>query len=199
MVDAIRLNLDGEDGKKMRRVLRGMSSSAWDQAANEFGNYKISRIVRSFVRTGSSGQSSSPGGPPGVRSGRLRHSLTYRIAGRVLTVGTNLVYAAILHFGTQAALGEPIRPKRAEALTIPIAPEARGRRARDFENTFVLRRADDEPGEGLIMQKLAGGGVRPLFALRQSVTIAPRPYMGWDARDKSKLLSILDRVWNRLR
>jgi len=192
MAEAIRFNLDGEDGKRIRRVLRGMSGPQWDQAANEFGAYKVSRIVRAFPRTGA-GVPSSPGQPPAVQGGALRHSMTYRITGRVLTVGTNLVYAAILHFGGT------IRPKRAKALTIPIAPEARGKRARDFENTFVLRRGDDAPGEGLIMQKLGEGRVRPLFALRTSVTIEPRPYMGWDQRDKSKLLTILERVWSGLR
>jgi len=192
MADPIRLDLDGEDGKRIRRILRGMSGPQWDQAANEFGNYKASRIVRSFPRTGA-GVSSQPGEPPAVQAGRLRHSITYRVLGRVLQVGTNLVYAAILHFGGT------IRPKRAKALTIPIAPEARGMRARDFENTFVLRRPDDEAGEGLIMQSLAGGGVKPLFALRTSVTIKPRPYMGWDARDKTKLLGILERLWNHSR
>jgi len=190
MPEDLRFNLDGEDGGKIRRILKRMAGAAYTAAMDEFGDYKVSRTVRSFPRT-PAGVASAPGGPPAVQEGHLRASITYRLLGRVLRVGTNLVYAALLQFGGV------IRPKRARALTVPIAPEARGRRARDFSDTFILRRrSDDAETVGIIMQNLGGGKVRPLFALRTSVTVEPRPFLGWDERDKRKLLGILERHWS---
>lgn len=190
MADAIRFNLDGEHGRKIRRLFERMSGPALDAALHEFGSYKVSRIVRAFPRT-PFGVAGSAGGPPAVQTSLLRHSITYDL-GRILRVGTNLIYGAIRQFGTAILPGGVLRPKRAKALTIPISPEAYGKRARDFSNTFILRRADDEPGEGLIMLKLASGEAKPLFALRKSVKQEARPYLGWDERDRSKLLGILN-------
>lgn len=51
----------------------------------------------------SSNRASAPGNPPAVDTGRLRASITKDIAkvfnGWVATVGSNVEYAAILHFG----------------------------------------------------------------------------------------------------
>ena len=157
---------------------------AYDDAMHEFGNYKVSRLVRAFTR----GRTSAPGQPPGTRSGQGRHSITYALAGRVLSVGTNLIYLGFLHFGGV------IRPRKAKALTIPIAPEAEGKRARDFDNTFILKPKPGDPqSAGIIMQKIGDGpnDIRPLFALRKSVRIAPRPWLKWEDRDGSRLLGIL--------
>ena len=81
--------------------------------------------------------------------------------------------------------GGTINAKPGSALTIPIAPEAKEKRARDFENTFVFK--------GTIFQKLgytsrrrttisAGGKsfgsytIKPLFVLKKSVYQKPEPW-----------------------
>ncbi|RJX20299.1 MAG: virion morphogenesis protein [Desulfobulbus sp.] len=49
-------------------------------------------------------------------TGRLRNSITSLVSGRVVTIGTNVDYAAAHQFGTK---GHIIRPKAKKALNIP--------------------------------------------------------------------------------
>jgi len=70
--------------------------------------------------------------------------------------------------------GGTIVPRNAKALTIPIAAEARGRRARSFADTFLLTRDGKAP---LIMQTQSDGSVKPLYVLLKSVTLPARPFI----------------------
>ena len=81
-----------------------------------------------------------------------------------------------LHFaGAQKEYGGTITAKNAKFLTIPIAPEAKGKRAGEFENTFVMG--------GIIFQSAGGrrgsaSEERPkaLFVLKKSVDQKAEPW-----------------------
>lgn len=79
-----------------------------------------------------------------------------------------------LHFaGAQKEFGGTIRAKNAKFLTIPIAPEAKGKRAGEFENTFVMG--------GIIFQgfehgKRKDGSLKALFVLKKSVDQEAEPW-----------------------
>lgn len=46
---------------------------------------------------------------PLIRTGRLRASIAWKVAGNAIAVGTNLVYAAIHQFGGRAGRGRKVR------------------------------------------------------------------------------------------
>jgi hypothetical protein len=93
--------------------------------------------------------------------------------------------------------GATIVPRTAGALTIPIAEEAEGRRARDFGSTFIFRA---KSGNAFIAQR-QGTGPRPtlrlLFLLARKVVIPPRPVM----REAAERFfpQILQNVFRRVR
>ena len=76
-------------------------------------------------------------------------------------------------------------PRFARFLAIPLRA-ARGKRPRDFMNTFV--------NKGIIFQRM-GKRIVPLFVLRRSVTIPARPVLGPTWRHwRPILLARLQRV-----
>lgn len=91
--------------------------------------------------------------------------------------GTRLIKAPLLHFGGT------VRAKGGKSLTIPL-PGVTGR-ARDYENTFTLKKtgSGDSEYKGVMMQKQEDGTLRPLFLLRRSVTIKPRPFLLFQDED----------------
>lgn len=104
--------------------------------------------------------------------------------GRVLggtVIGEGLPYTNV-HVGTRdQGASTTIVPKKAGALTIPLFPvlDNRGVRLAEFQN---LRSRTDLfiPGrnsplqKGYLYQRMPGGGVRKVFALRSSVTVPRR-------------------------
>ena len=125
-----------------------------------------------------------------VRTGALRSSIMWTVRRRpkalIGRIGSNLVYAAIHEFGGT------IYPVRARYLTIPF-PGVKGR-ARDYENTFIAK--------NIIFQRL-GNRIRPLFVLKESVTIPARPYLRpavEESKDRIRKLLIagLNRELSRL-
>ena len=70
--------------------------------------------------------------------------------------------------------GGTIVPKRAKALTIPMVPEAVGRRAADYVS-FTGHRLFTIPGKKALFEALEGGGVRAVYALVKSATHSPWP------------------------
>ncbi len=73
------------------------------------------------------------------------------------------------HFaGAQKEFGGIISAKGAGALTIPISPAAKGKRAGEFQETFVAK--------GVIFRKKGKKGVEPLFVLKKSVSQRPEPW-----------------------
>jgi len=57
--------------------------------------------------------------------------------------------------------GGVITPKNAAYLTIPIHPDAHGKRAREFDDLFVVKG---------VLARTAGEGIEPLFALKKKVS-----------------------------
>ena len=122
-------------------------------------------VKKSLVVIKSSALRNLTGGNPlNVNTGRLRGSVQFVLKpGKNPSghVGPNVRYDSIHE------TGGTIRPVRAKFLTIPF-PGVKGR-ARDYQNTFIAK--------SVIFQKLAGGGIKPLFSLKKSVRIPKRPYM----------------------
>lgn len=73
-----------------------------------------------------------------------------------------------------------ITPKKAKALTIPVAAESYANSARRMEShgwhLFSIRRRSDVQGEGLLMGT-KGGVTKPLFALRKRAVVRADPHL----------------------
>lgn len=67
--------------------------------------------------------------------------------------------------------GGTITAKNAGALTIPLVPEAHGRRAADYQSE--IRELFTIPNKSALFEAVEGGGVRAVYALRQSITHNP--------------------------
>ena len=93
--------------------------------------------------------------------------------------------------------GTTIRPKNAEFLTIPIAPEAKGKRAGDFRDLVPIG-LDDGSG---VLARVNGDNIQPVFALVKSVTIPERSWLrtGFDSNVDNiadKMEDLIDDVVN---
>ena len=91
-----------------------------------------------------------------------------------LTILTNDRSAKIHQFG-----GE-VKAKNVKFLTIPLVPEASGKRAREFSNTFFHK---DDSGNMFIMQQTGEETVRALYLLRKSVRIPKRTFLLFQDED----------------
>jgi len=182
----LKFDIDGQNGKAISRWLSKLGDCR--KVFGALGAFVVRRLVLSLPRKGK-GETSAPGQPPAShRGGRgLAGSIGHNANADSLVVGSWSEAAALLHFGGV------IRPKKAKALTIPISPEADGHRARDFQNTFVLKKSDDPQRIGLIMQD-RGEGKDPLalFVLRKSATIPARPWLFWVDADEEYLWHLKD-------
>ncbi len=69
--------------------------------------------------------------------------------------------------------GGTITAKNAGALTIPLVPEAHGRRAADYQSE--IRELFTIPNKSALFEAVEGGGVRAVYALRKSITQDPWP------------------------
>lgn len=170
----MRLTVNAATGgveKRLRRIARQIQDMT--PVARDFGGHMVRAWSLRFPRL--PGHSSAPaGGPPGVQSGALKNSLHYEVrsGGDTLEAGSTEPHAAMQH------TGGTIRPKRAKALTVPIADEAYGRRARDFPDIFRIPAAPGEEAQDLgILAVERGDEIVPLFALRTSVRLPARPWL----------------------
>lgn len=109
-----------------------------------------------------------------VDTGRLMNSIMAKRRGKTLTVGSfGVPYAALHEFGSQALLGSDVLPQEAGALTIPINPEFKGRRAKDIPGLFVRRKN----GKAYLVQK-QGESLRVAYVLVPSAHHSPKPFLG---------------------
>lgn len=139
-----------------------------------------SRFRRRVAPDGKSWQASRNGGETLRDTGALLNSLHTFTTNDTAGVATNLKYAKIHNFGGT------IKAKNAKYLTIPIAPMAKGKRAREFPDTFIY--TNKEKDAAYIAQtvqtkrKRKGGlsGIRLLYALKKEVTMPKREYMGFN-------------------
>ncbi len=121
---------------------------------------------------------SAPGSPPGVLTGFLRRSIEIDLS-RIgephpkARVGSTAPYAAIHEFGGV------VTPKTAGALAVPIGIAGR-RAARDAGGSIrsLNLQAIKRPGRPtLLVRPGPRKSMVPLFVLKQSITLPPRPYI----------------------
>lgn len=137
----------------------------------DFGSRLVREMTKSFPQT-SSGESSEPGNPPAVQSGDMKNSLTWDASDEEVEVGTPLVYGEIQH------RGGTIEPDEADALTIPVSDEARGKRASDFSDLFFLPSTDQSEDNIIgVLGEGRGEDFEPIFALAEEVTLPERPWL----------------------
>lgn len=178
---------------RLNRRLREIGSRAESprQPLEEIGQLMV-RSIRTNFREGGrpkkwprsqrAGERRSTLVGPGAK---LMRSIHYTPEARRVLIGTNVKYARIHQFGSAGLPGGVIRPKPPKKfLTIPINPVARGKRARDFQNTFIPK------GKQVIMQKTGPRSVRPLFALVRSVRISARPYLVVQPEDRRRAVRV---------
>lgn len=117
-----------------------------------------------LVRDAKAGAREKIGGNFGQQ---IAQSVRYEDRQNTLTVGATHPVAKHKHFGgTITAPGKGPGAKGAKALTIPISERAKGKTARQFNNTFILAR----PGKNAIIMQTVNGVALPLFVLVKSVT-----------------------------
>lgn len=119
---------------------------------------------------------SSPGSAPAYQRGALHRSIKSSratVTGTRIsaTAGTDKLYGASLDKGFTATA-------KGGALLIPLQPEAyrllESGRVRGNPNIFPIKRA----GKPTILARANGrGSIVPLFVLKKSVTIQPRPWV----------------------
>jgi len=98
--------------------------------------------------------------------GALRDSIYLKMTEDSAQIGTNIEYGAMQEFGGV------VTPYRAKALTIPIAAEAVGRRARDFDNLFIIT-----INGNVYLAANNNGELKLFYLLLDSVTIPKQPYL----------------------
>jgi len=129
--------------------------------------------VRRRIASGGEGLSWPPtrrGGVPLNETGRLRGSINHLVRSRgsqsEISVGTNVVYAAVHHFGAT------IRPVNAQMLFIPISAKGRriGPKPVGERSVRTVTRTGRETYKPVLKR-----GVD--FVLKRSVRIPARPYL----------------------
>lgn len=103
----------------------------------------------------------------GIVGGALRNSIYLKVIGNFAFIGSNMVYAAMIEFGG------PITPVYAKALTVPVHPEAYGKKASDFSNLFMLKREGKPP----LLARKNGESIEALYVLLKKVEIPKQPYL----------------------
>lgn len=120
---------------------------------------------------------SNPGSPPAYQRGGLHRSI--HASNAVVTgnrvsssVGTKLKYGAFLEYGAHP------RAKGGGALLIPLQPEAHRLLERGLVKNnpqlFMVKRPGKAP---ILARKGPRGAIVPLFVLKKSVVIKPRPWL----------------------
>lgn len=127
--------------------------------------------------------------------GPLLSSITYRVEGNKVVVGTNHPAAELLHNGGT------VRPVKSKALAIPAGPWVRTMmRDTDLSPRLVL---DQLRGSGWYIWRQGNvilgrkqGGKKPLalFILRTAVTVPPRPFMRLPPESVQQLNDALNRA-----
>jgi len=188
----MQITIDIRGQKEVAEILTQAGQRAADlsPAWPDFRGHMRASIATTFRQGGrpekwpKSKRAEEHGGQTLRDKGLLQNSFTFASDRSSFTMGSPDIRARIHQEGGT------IVPKNAKALAIPInAPE--GERPRDFlrrlgEKNFFVKREGD--GTGIIFQKLPGGGLSPLYALRKSVTMPKRT-----------ILQMLPEDWDYLR
>jgi len=123
-------------------------------------------------------------------SARLKNSVWQKSNTTSMQVGSNAKYGRIQHFGGV------IKPVKAKALAIPLQDWIKGG-PRRYKNLFFLEPEKGKPGTvGILARSIGGKGseeVQPMFALRSSVKLPPRPWLLFQVEDREYVAKTLAR------
>ena len=185
---AINLSIRDDDVQRDLEQLEKRAGSL-DAVLDDFGNYMVSRTVRRLQRGGADARAAA-GEPPYTRTGAsgIAGTITYQVlGGDRVAIGTNREYGEHLQEG-----GTISRRPGGPLLTIPVDPEARGKRAREFTDLQFVPSTNANPDTiGVLARVDAAGNVDPLFALAQHVTTKPHPFLFFEAADDAELVEIV--------
>lgn len=114
---------------------------------------------------------------PSSQSGKPGPGGIVRFGGGVVTIGTSLIYASMMNWGTTMMPGGVLRPKNAKALMIPLPG---GKSA--TEGAKGLKK-----GSSKISRDVGGKQKNMNVIFRQSVKIPARRYDQWNDEDQREL------------
>jgi len=165
----ISINLSEIGTEKTRKFLQLVGDAPEGAEIRNLVGFDIANVTRDWLYDKDK--------EPNTLGGKKTHF--YRSAGDAVTHEVTKTGAAVSinQQGIRQRLeGGVITAKNAKALTIPISPRAHGKRAREFDNTFILKSTKGKPETvGVIMQDLGSGQLDALYVLRTRVTQKPDP------------------------
>ena len=92
---------------------------------------------------------------------RAAEATNFRVTGKGVVISINQLGIR------QRILGGTIVPRKARALTIPVSPEAYGKRAREFPDLVLIK--TNQRGSTILARIGQGDRVEPLFVLKKRV------------------------------
>ena len=216
MADSITMSFSGDRGQSILAMFAAAGDP--EPPLEEFLQGKRDRIVASML-PGTPLVAAAPGEPPLQHSGGFAHTMTYNVEGAKGEVGSNDPRAAILNEGGTIAA-------RDKLLTIPIAEESYGKRARDFPDlTLTFRRTFEGLTAFLVREHEVRADMMDrnarqrihlrgkhlgeeyyvkttheapdfLFVLKHSVDLFEHTYLAWEDEDYDKLIEALKHNWD---
>lgn len=192
-VRVLDIEIDDNDlPEKLRRLAE--SIQAPKRALRDFGGHWQRRVKKSMPDL-PKGEHAEKGEPPGVHTSSYVHTIIYEVSGdgSRIELGSSDVRARILHEGGT------IKPRRAQALAVPVAVKAHGKRPRDFPDLEYLPpdRQEEPEDMGLLIQPEGDDDFTPMYALRAKVTINPHPHIEIVAEDVEALGEALEGQFDR--
>lgn len=159
----------------LQETVDSMSSAITDESLREVQDYAANAVKSSTVDWYTAlgeepflNTSSPTWGPGRQRTGWFKTAAHDSWAYDQVSSAGFTVYSDNASLALKITGGQ-IVPKRANFLTIPLVPEAHGRRASDF--TGLFRPYVKGGGRARYLARVESGGIRAIYALRKSVTI----------------------------
>lgn len=153
---SVAITISGDALPYLKRVKAAMESPRLRKVMAAQGAKTVRQNFRKLDR-----QRHRAGVPQHYYAGAAR-ATTWEVTGSDAFINIDKVGIALRYFGGT------VRPRKAKFLTIPVADEAQGRRAREFSNTSII--VNKRTGKGVIKS-----GDRVLFALTKEATSNPDP------------------------
>lgn len=105
------------DAQRAASILRGLKikSKDLDPVRRDFAEYMVTSTKKTFAAGGRpqkwtpSNRARTKGGKTLIKTGRLRSSITGRVRGNDILVGTNVAYAAAHQFGTRRTVSQSVK------------------------------------------------------------------------------------------
>ncbi|MFH2124929.1 MAG: phage virion morphogenesis protein [Pseudomonadota bacterium] len=136
-----------------RSWLRGVKTTATNLSPvlKDFGEYMVGSVKRNFAAGGRprkwqpSNRALATGGKTLVKTGRLRSSLSSRVEGKAVNVGTNVAYAKAHHFGVNKTVSQSVRShsRRTSRGTVQVRAHSRRARLHLPARPFLLVQRED--------------------------------------------------------